>query len=71
MLCERLRRIVHELLDLRRDLLADEYVREARRHLRGSVREKLLAVRSLVDGALARLDEKERDEALVRVPVEE
>jgi hypothetical protein len=71
MLCKRLQRIVHELFDLRREMLADEHVQEARRHLRGALREKLLAVRSLVDGALARLDEQEHSEALVRVPVEE
>jgi hypothetical protein len=65
MLREHLHRLVDGVFDVPRALLGDDAL--ACRHVRGAHRERLLALRAVVDGALTYFDEKPRGELLVRV----
>jgi hypothetical protein len=70
MLRERLHRVVDEVFEVPRALLGDEHAARACRHVRAAHREVLLALRTVVDGALTCFDEKSGGEPLVRVEVE-
>jgi hypothetical protein len=70
MLHEHLHRVVDEAFNVPRALLGDEHAALPCRHIRGTHREVLLAVRAVVDGALTYFDEKPGGEPLVRVEVE-
>ena len=69
MLREHLHRIVDEVFDVPRALLGDDHAALARRHVRGTHREMLLALRAVVDGALTYFDEQPGREPQVRVEV--
>ena len=68
MLREHLHRVIDEVFDVPRALLGDDAL--ACRHVRGAHRERLLALRAVVDGALTYFDEKPGGKSLVRVEVE-
>ena len=70
MLREHLHRVIDELFDVPRALLGDAHAALACRHIRGTHREVLLALRAVLDGALTCFDEKPDGEPLVRVEVE-
>jgi hypothetical protein len=70
MLREHLHRVVDAVCDVPRALLGDEHAAKACRHVQGAHREVVLALRAVVDGALARFDEKPGGAPLVRVEVE-
>jgi hypothetical protein len=70
MLREHLHRVVDVVFDVPRALPGDEHVARARRHIRGALREMLLALRSVVETALTCLDEKAGGQPLVRVKIE-
>jgi hypothetical protein len=70
MLREHLHQVVDGVFNVPRALLGDQHAALACRHIRGTHREVLLALRAVLDGALTYFDEKPGGEPLVRVEVE-
>jgi hypothetical protein len=70
MLREYLHRVLDEVFDVLWALLGDEPAALACRHVCGALREMLLALRAVLDGALTCFDEKPGGEPLARVEVE-
>jgi hypothetical protein len=70
MIRSQIHKIVDDLFDLHAALLPCPRSPEAREHIRSAGREVLLALRSMLDSALHRVETTDAKNQFVRVPVE-